>query len=130
MAASEKVGDVPDVTIETALIVDDDADVRDLVRLVLGLTTRLDCTEAQDGFDALDSWHHKHQHVVVLDQMMPGLSGLDVAREILAADPAQTVILFTAFASDETARAAEEIGIRAVLMKSQINELSTILANA
>jgi DNA-binding response OmpR family regulator len=67
------------------LIVDDDASIRLLV--VTFLTHRgFRLLEAHDGREALAEMHAGNIDLVVMDLMMPGVSGMDVLRE-RAADP-------------------------------------------
>src|SRR3954452_6740164 len=68
------------------LIVDDEEDMRALVRATIeianeGLTV---AAEAPDGETAVDLVRTEHPEVVVLDHRMPGTSGLETARRILA----------------------------------------------
>jgi two-component system chemotaxis response regulator CheY len=109
----------------TTLIVDDERDVRTLVRLVVeaadnGLQV---VGEAADGTEALDRWHEHRPTVVVLDNRMPGLTGLQVAERILAESAEQQIILFSAYIDDEIIGEARRVGIRRVLDKTQIDRL-------
>jgi len=109
----------------TTLIVDDEGDIRTLVRLVVeaadnGLQV---VGEAADGTEALDRWHEHHPTVVVLDNRMPGLTGLQVAERILAESAEQSIILFSAYLDDELVGEARRVGIRRVLDKTQIDRL-------
>jgi DNA-binding NarL/FixJ family response regulator len=58
---------------------------------------------------------------------MPGLTGLEAAQRILAEDPNQSIILFSAFLNDDVRRTAEQIGVRACLSKEDIFDLPDIL---
>jgi CheY-like chemotaxis protein len=62
------------------LVVDDDPSIR---RLIVASLRRdgYDFLEAPNGRDALDLMRSDHPDVVVLDLMMPVLSGWDVLRE-------------------------------------------------
>ena len=63
------------------LVVDDNPENRDL--LVRRLAARgYEVEKASDGFEALRKVREKEYDLVVLDVMMPGLSGLDVLRSI------------------------------------------------
>jgi DNA-binding response OmpR family regulator len=83
------------------LLAEDDADIRDLVTFKLreaGYQVRV----FEDGLSALASAREDQPDLAVLDIMMPGMSGLDVCRE-LRADPATSdvpVILLTARAQE------------------------------
>jgi DNA-binding NtrC family response regulator len=56
-------------------------------------------------------------HLVITDQTMPGLSGLDLARTILAAHPRLPVILCTGYSRAVNHDQAIDIGIRAFVDK-------------
>ncbi len=83
------------------LVVDDDRDIRDLVTFKLE-QAGYEVRQAEDGLQALEAVRAWSPDLVVLDVMMPGLSGVDVTRE-LRADPATAatpVILLTAKAQE------------------------------
>jgi two-component system alkaline phosphatase synthesis response regulator PhoP len=65
------------------LIVDDTAETRRLMRRVLE-GDRLRVIEAASGEDALRMIRTARPQIVVLDLRLPGMSGLDVARELRA----------------------------------------------
>jgi len=82
---------------EKILIVDDDADTVKFISMIL---TRLgyDIVAALSGQQALELAHTEQPDLIVLDVMMPGLDGYEVAR-ILRQDPqtaATPILMFTA----------------------------------
>jgi CheY-like chemotaxis protein len=70
----------PDVDAATILVCDDDASLRELVRAVLGTGYRF--LEAADGTEALAAARELSPDLIVLDVMLPGLSGIEVLEEI------------------------------------------------
>ena len=62
------------------LVVDDDPNIRRLIVVALK-RDGYSFVEASNGRDALDAMRNEHPDVVVLDLMMPVLSGWDVLRE-------------------------------------------------
>jgi CheY-like chemotaxis protein len=99
------------------LVADDDPDIVDLLRLVLegeGYTV----ATARDGVETLDFLARTDDGcVVLLDLMMPRLTGLDVCERLLAAGPTgarHRVVLMTA--SDPT-RQTYPPPARALLLK-------------
>lgn len=112
-----------------ALIVDDDDDMRFLVRTIIeaandGLAV---AGEARNGDEAVERWRSVRPDVVVLDYRMPGRTGLDVAAEILAEQPDQSIILFSAYLDDDTRQRADDIGVRACISKDAYDELPAAL---
>ena len=64
------------------LIVDDDPDIREIVSLVLRIHG-YDVVEAKDGSEALAKLHNGDGiSLVLLDMMMPGVTGADVLAEM------------------------------------------------
>lgn len=85
------------------MVVDDEEPVRRLLRDTLELDA-YEVVEAPDGPTALDAFDSAHPDGVILDIMMPGMSGIDVLREIRnRPDGADLpVILLTAAGDDKT----------------------------
>lgn len=113
----------------SALLVDDDDDMRFLLRVLIeraneGLVV---AAEAADGSEAIRRWRQHRPDVVVLDQRMPGASGLQVAEHILREEPGQSIILFSAYLDDELLRRADEIGIRACISKDDYDAIPEAL---
>jgi DNA-binding response OmpR family regulator len=78
------------------LIVDDEENQRR--SLALGLATDgFDCVEAESGESALDLLGASRIDVALVDLMMPGLSGLELARRIRWGFPSVMVVLASAY---------------------------------
>jgi two-component system response regulator YesN len=111
------------------LIVDDDDDMRFLSASFIRLAN--DGLEiagsAASGREALDLWRERSPDAVVIDHRMPERDGLDIASEILAENPDQPVILFSAYLDAATVARAEEIGVRSCLSKDRFRELPDLL---
>jgi DNA-binding response OmpR family regulator len=67
----------------TVLVVDDEAPIRLLCRVNLE-AEQMEVLEASDGDQGLELARAQHPDVVLLDVMMPGRSGWEVAEELLA----------------------------------------------
>ncbi len=63
------------------LVADDDVDIRDLVAFKLE-QAGFDVTAVDNGLAALTAARIEPPDLVVLDVMMPGMSGIDVCREL------------------------------------------------
>jgi CheY-like chemotaxis protein len=68
---------------QSILIVEDDEDLRRMFRTALALAG-YDVTEAGDGLEALQRLDSSPPHLVVLDLLLPGVSGVVVRQEIAA----------------------------------------------
>jgi two-component system cell cycle response regulator len=70
----------PDHAAATILVCDDDPSLRELVRAVLGPRYRF--IEAADGTEALVAARELSPDLIVLDVMLPGISGIEVLETI------------------------------------------------
>jgi DNA-binding NtrC family response regulator len=95
-----------DVAALNVLVVDDDQDVCEYLFDFLsseGFTVKLQ----QDSTQALETLRESEFHVVVLDLMMPKLSGTDLLGQIRAVDDDIAIIILTGYPSLETATSIE-----------------------
>jgi len=118
----------PDVPIRI-LVVDDSEAIRQAVRAYIEGHAELDlCGAAENGGVALDMVRKLNPDIVVLDLMMPGMNGLEVAREIVASAPRTRMIMFTSDAGEGLIKAAQEVGISRVIAKSGDGVANQLLA--
>lgn len=78
------------------------------------------CGEAGDGRQAVELAVKLEPKVVVLDLSMPELNGLEAAKEIRSALPDAEILIFTMHESEELIREALSAGVRAVVVKSDV----------
>lgn len=93
------------------LIVDDEDGVRSLVRMTLD-SGYYEILEAQEGRQALEFARAHHPDLVLLDVMLPDMSGFDICRE-LKNDPrmaSTTIVMLTARAQQTDVGEAEAAG--------------------
>lgn len=105
---------------KTVLIVDDEDRIRELVRVSLAFKSEaFDLHEAKDGEEALQMAMTLKPDLIILDIMMPGVTGYDVCKAVKGnPDTANTLILFlTARGSGLTKKTAEQTGGDAIMNK-------------
>lgn len=93
------------------LIADDEPGIRSLVRMTLE-TDQYDITEAGDGEEALEAARRVLPEVILLDVMMPKLTGFEVCKA-LKEDPATkeiVIVMLTAKAQDGDRSEGEAAG--------------------
>jgi len=99
------------------LVIDDETNIRTMVRLALqhiGHTVET----AADGSEGLEKFSADGKYdLVLLDQRMPGMEGLDVLREIRRTDRQTKVIMATAFGTIDLAVEAMKSGATDFLRK-------------
>ena len=121
----------PAIPIPT-MIVDDQSDVRFLIRTIIeGADHGLFVTgEAASGHEALARIEQDDPVVVVLDEMMPAMSGLETLRHIRRTRPRQVVIMCSAFLDDDLAERAHAFGAEAWISKEEIHGLPEMIRQA
>jgi DNA-binding response OmpR family regulator len=88
-------GDVVEGRQAVVLVVDDDALIRKAVRLTCE-SEGYSVTEVERGSDALSAFDAVRPDMVLLDLMMPDLSGFDICREIRRAGHRVPVLILSA----------------------------------
>jgi two-component system, OmpR family, phosphate regulon response regulator PhoB len=104
-------GERPEESAPLVLLVDDERSIRTICRVNLegdGLAV----TEAADGAEALEVVRRARPSVVLLDVMMPGVDGWDVAEQLAADDETRKipVVFLSARAAPEDRLRAQELG--------------------
>jgi DNA-binding response OmpR family regulator len=120
----------------TVLVADDDLDIRELVAFKLA-QAGYEVRSAPDGVAALDAARAGGVDLVVLDLMMPGLSGLDVCAE-LRREPATAelpVIMLTARAQDQDvatgfAAGADDYVVKPFSPRELVSRVQAVLGRA
>jgi DNA-binding NarL/FixJ family response regulator len=101
------------------LVADDNEFVRRAIRSVLQLDPDFKIIrEAADGVEAVNASAKLLPAVVLMDVNMPGIGGLEAARQILDVAPKTEIILLTEHAVAEMAHTALSMGIRGYVIKS------------
>jgi len=114
------------------LIVDDQPDVRLLMRLVLEVANEglVVSGEAAGGREALDTLDEDDPVVVVLDQMMPDMNGLETATRIRARRPRQIIVLCSAYLDDDMVERARDLGVQWCVGKAEVRRLPDVIREA
>jgi len=85
------------------LVIDDDPDVRAFI--VNSLEDRgYHVREASDGPEGLAALKRERADLIVLDFIMPGMSGAEVAREIRAGRPDQPILFVSGYSETEAVK--------------------------
>jgi len=79
------------------VLVDDDSDLRRIVRNILGETSDIKLiADVGLGVEGIEEAIREEPDVIVLDYMMPGMSGDIVAAAVRDNSPATKILVFTA----------------------------------
>jgi DNA-binding NtrC family response regulator len=110
------------------LIVDDEEVLRDVLDAVLR-REGFDVITAASGEEALSVLDGEEVDLVILDVMLPGISGIDTLRAIRIANPTLPVIVITAFSSIDGAIDAMKQGAFHYIPKPFKNEEVVLTVN-
>jgi DNA-binding NarL/FixJ family response regulator len=81
------------------------------------------CGEAANGRDALEKVQLMKPDLIVLDFLMPGMDGLQTAREIGKLVPSIPILMFTMHLSRQLVEEARNVGIRGAVAKSDAGHI-------
>jgi CheY-like chemotaxis protein len=110
-------------------LVDDEPDVRLLLRKMIetendGLFV---AGEAGDGLEALDAIDRCNPSVIVIDERMPAMTGMEAAALIVARHPGRPVVLCTAHLDDDLRERARAVGITSCVAKREMATIPLLL---
>ncbi|WP_045860266.1 two-component system response regulator [Teredinibacter purpureus] len=97
------------------LVIEDAADTADLIRRVLDRQYRIDVVD--NGEDGIQLWKQYRHSLVLLDYMLPNMSGEEILKIILAINAEQAVVLMTAHSSRNLAEKIMLLGATDFLPK-------------
>jgi two-component system invasion response regulator UvrY len=106
------------------LIVDDQEPFRAVARTVVELTDGFEVVgEAEDGEASVRMAHDLHPGLVLMDVNLPGISGLEATRQILAdvATKPVVVLVLSTYEAAEYGPQAEEVGAACFIPKSEFS---------
>jgi DNA-binding NtrC family response regulator len=114
---------------ETILVVDDEAGPRESLRMIL--KPRYEVHTASNGQEALRLIQDEEFDVVTLDLNMPGLSGIDVLKEIKKLKPNMEIIVITGYGTLANAQEAIRFGAGDFISKPfNVAEIISIVAKS
>ncbi len=91
------------------LIVEDEADIAHLIQVHL-TELDLDCDICANGQQALEQALAQNYQLVLLDVMLPGISGLDICRLLRQEKPLQAILMLTSKTSETDRVLGLELG--------------------
>lgn len=97
------------MSIEKVLVVDDEEILRNFIAETLS-RLHLDVYKAENGLKALNILKENSFDLIITDLKMPGMTGLELLKEIKKISPNTFVVIVTAFGSVENAVEAMRLG--------------------
>jgi PAS domain S-box-containing protein len=97
----------------TVLVIDDDEDVRHFIAASLEEYGH-EVIEAADGVEGIEQFGAIQPDLVIIDYIMPGLSGAEVAAHIVATNPGQPILFVSGYnETDQIRKVAPDANILA-----------------
>lgn len=107
-------------TLPKIMIVDDDAIIRAGLRYAIKMTQKFEMVgEAPDGEIFLEILKTRDPDYVILDLMMPGPDGTDVARAALDIKPEIKIIVYSSLIEKQTLVNLLDLGIFSYILKTE-----------
>jgi DNA-binding response OmpR family regulator len=100
------------------IIVDDDRETREMLKMALELEG-YEVSQAANGLRLISTLHVDRPDLILLDVMMPGLDGWEVARRLAADESTQAIpiVFLTARAGEEDRHLGQEAGAVGYVVK-------------
>jgi DNA-binding response OmpR family regulator len=95
------------------LVVDDEPDIRTMLEVVLAAEGWA-VEQAASGAEGLDAFRSNKPDIIVLDHRMPGLTGWDVACQLIEEGCDAPIVLFSAYLDADLRNRSEALGLTAV----------------
>lgn len=99
------------------LVVDDSSYMRGVIKKILKSIGYTSILEADDGEAARAVFEKERPDMVLLDIVMPNMSGIDALREIRAIDPAARVVMVSAIGQEVIIKEALTLGATGFIIK-------------
>ena len=100
------------------LIVEDDSSIAQTLQLMLRTLPDVEVERAFDGEEGLRMWREKPRDILLTDNHMRGMTGIDLVRTLRKEDKAtQPMLMITAYDSVQLQREARDAGITELIPK-------------
>jgi signal transduction histidine kinase/CheY-like chemotaxis protein len=122
----------PDARPPCILVIDDETMVREVCCDIL-IELGYQVLQAEDGLRGVELYRRERDRIdaVVLDMIMPRMSGRDCFRELKAVDPDVRVVLVTGYADEDATRQLIAEGMVGLLRKPyQVSQLAKVVEAA
>lgn len=112
------------------LVADDSAVARMLIKQMID-TSRFDVTEAMDGIEALNAIRSQSFDVVLLDLLMPNMTGVEILQRVLGMEDAPRIVVLTSDDQEQTVERCLSLGAAKYLHKPvRPHQIATALGEA
>ncbi len=112
---------------KTIIIVDDDAIVRESLKMILESKHYKVLASASTADEAVNLYFKQKPDIVLMDIRMSGSTGLDASKKILSKDKYAKILLLTTFHDKEYIDEAIALGCRGYILKENISSINATI---
>ena len=105
------------VTMVKIMIVDDSAFMRKIIKNALVSAGYSEIIEVSSGSEAVEQYKSQTPNLVFMDILMPGLSGTDALKGIVASNPNANVVMCSSMGQESVVTEAIQIGAKDFIVK-------------
>ena len=105
------------------LVVDDDRLVSSSLKTILEADGEIEATALNSGRLALERYDELDPDVLLMDIRMDGMTGLEVAEELLKRRPEAKILFLTTFSDGEYIAKALQLGAKGYLLKQDFDSI-------
>lgn len=99
------------------MVVDDSRIVQLQLKKILADTEYQIVAFCQSGEEALEKYSEVQPDLVTMDILMPGIDGLETARQLLKSYPNARILMVSSLAYDDTINEANDVGVKGFVYK-------------
>lgn len=122
------VADQVHMTRGSVLIVDDDSEVRNMLKEIIAGQGPVNVIDVGNGEKAIEQVDKHHFDLIFLDLKLPAMDGVDVMRAIKARDEKTVVAIITGYSSEPIAMEAMSLGPLILISKPfKVSDIIDIL---
>ncbi|SET48376.1 two-component system, chemotaxis family, response regulator CheY [Salinibacillus kushneri] len=105
------------------LLADDSAFMRNWLKQILKQYGYYETVEARDGQEAIDTYKSIHPDMVIMDTVMPKITGLEALAEIMRFDSKANVIMCSSLSTETNVMKAIQLGAKDFVVKPYFKNL-------
>ncbi len=99
------------------LVVEDDSSIAQTLVLMLRTLPDVEVVRAYDGEEALKEWEQRPADIVLTDNHMRGMTGIELVKTLRERQCQQPMLMLTAYDSVQLQREAREVGVTELIAK-------------
>ena len=101
------------------LIIEDDKNVRVLLRRLLERKYRMSVLEAEDGIQGMEIYKKENPKMIFLDINMPNMNGMEFLTSLRSQDTETPVVVMSGFSEKDCVEKMMKLGVTDYMIKSE-----------